>query len=42
MPGHGLDQCAKLVAKEGYPYPEKADEKSVRELLDLAYRGSRP
>ena len=42
MPESGLDLCAKMVAKEAYPNPEKVEEKRVRELLEQAYSGIRP
>jgi hypothetical protein len=35
-------ECARLVARESYPIPEKAEEKSVRDLLERAYWGIHP
>jgi maleylacetate reductase len=42
MPGGGLDRAAQLATEQPYANPRPVDYASVRQLLEDAYRGTRP
>jgi alcohol dehydrogenase class IV len=42
MPAEGLDRAADLAVQNQYPNPRPLDRAAIRDLLENAYRGTRP